>query len=351
MALVAGDQGLITRIAELGGATRLPGDERGQALSVWVKLPTEAAAGHHLVDAHAALGQPQYPRDLLPVEVRVLSGRPNGDPSRRVARHQRDLRLHIGVLNPRIEEPFFYNYCGVSKCRLHVAAANFEVSSDVSSGMYLRRTGLHRLERIQNRSQRLVLHHDLGQRLFRGALAFRRHQRHGVAHIPHHVATKDRLVLDDGSHRALPGDVLSSEDSDHSRAVAGSGRVDGADMGMRVRASEHLTVNHPWKGKIVGVLRFTHHLAPRIHTWDWPANDFVVVAHDLLSSAKGFSGSGDGLHDAYIAGAAAKVSRHSEPNILLCGVGLLFQEKFGRHDHPGSAKTALDSAVIDKGLL
>src|SRR3989338_3050860 len=127
---------------------------------MWVNLPTEAAAGHHLVHPHAALGQPQHPRDLLAVEVRVLSGRPNRDPPSWIRRNQRDLSLHISVLDARIEKPLLHYRRRISKRRLQVTAANLSVGADVSSRMYLRRPGLHRLKRVQNRSQDLIVHLD-----------------------------------------------------------------------------------------------------------------------------------------------------------------------------------------------
>src|SRR3990167_3714173 len=100
---------------------------------MWVNLPTEAAAGHHLVHPHAALGQPQHPRDLLAVEVRVLSRRPNRDPPSWIRRNHRDLRLHISMLNARIEKPLFHYHRRISKRRLHVTAANLRVGDRKST--------------------------------------------------------------------------------------------------------------------------------------------------------------------------------------------------------------------------
>ncbi len=99
----------------------------------------------------------------------------------------------------------------------------------------------HRLLRIEDRGQHLVLHDDLAAALFGGTDGVGEHRHHPLAGEPHDVVEDvgvvgvDQMVGVDRRAVAPAGDVLPGVDAVHTRNGQRSGLVDRDDAGVGVR--------------------------------------------------------------------------------------------------------------------
>ena len=71
----------------------------------------------------------------------------------------------------------------------------------------------------------------------------------------------------------------------------------------------------------------------------------------MLSLRITAGGALDGGDDRHVAGAAADIAVHVMDDLIARRIGILIQQRFGRHDHAGRAEAALKGEFVDKGLL
>ncbi len=107
------------------------------------------------------------------------------------------------------------------------------------------------LLRVEDGWQRLVLHLDQGQGLLGDGLTLRSDERHPVPYKAHLVVER-KGIKGAGDGIGLPGrgvhharDVLPGEHCRHTRQLPGPGRVNALDASVRMRAVEHLGMQHP----------------------------------------------------------------------------------------------------------
>src|SRR5919106_7006674 len=77
---------------------------------------------------------------------------------------------------------------------------------------------------------------------------------------------------------------------------------------------------------------------------------FPVRRSRLLTSDLG-TGILDGTDDVVISGATAQVPLDAVSDLGLRRVVILLEKRHGRHDHPGSAESALETVAFPESLL
>ena len=120
-----------------------------------------------------------------------------------------------------------------------------------------RRVVVERLARVDDRRQRVVLDVDQRQRVVGRVLVGRDHERDLLALEAHLVAGQHGLrVVGDRRHPREPErlEVLGGDDGGDSRVRERARGVDRDDARVRVRAAQHLPVDHPRQPDVVEVV-------------------------------------------------------------------------------------------------
>ena len=119
-----------------------------------------------------------------------------------------------------------------------------------------RRVGIERLARVDDRRQRLVLDVDQLERVVRGVLVGRDHERDLLALEADLVAREHGLrVVGDRRHPREPErlEILRRDDGGDVGVRERLRRVDRDDARVRVRAAQHGSVDHPRQPDVVEV--------------------------------------------------------------------------------------------------
>ena len=146
------------------------------------------------------------------------------------------------------------------------------IDRDVSFRPDLRGVRLERGFGFEHERQDLVVDRNQPQGLFRDVTVLGRHRRHRFSDETHRVIERVAAVLGDllhlvvvllatGDAAGTPDDLrrLVRQDRFHPRERLRAGGVDGPDAGVRMRATQHLRVEHPGQLHVVGVLCAARH--------------------------------------------------------------------------------------------
>ena len=108
-----------------------------------------------------------------------------------------------------------------------------------------------------------------------------------------------------------------------------------------------------WPGmlKSWGYLRRARHLGADVHARHAAAQGARARRSPLGAGGVPPAAKLDGLDDLLVAGAAAQVAADARLDLVPAGVGVLVQQRLGRHDHAGGAVAALGGGLLDEGLL
>ncbi len=145
----------------------------------------------------------------------------------------------------------------------------------------------------------------------------------------------------------------------HDAGDAGHGgrraRVDAADQGVGVRAVHGGQLERPGQrdvGRELGhAAGLDHGRGARVRDADLGTIRVGVERGGLELAAQEAPGQLDGVDDLDVAGAAAEVVAQGVPDLLGRGIGVLVEQRLGRHDHAGDAEAALHGSGQHEGLL
>ena len=239
------------------------GGQRHEALARDVRLPAERPAADRGDDADAFGRQAQRARDLGPVVVGVLRGRPQ-DERLAVPEGQRRLRLEVGVLVPRGRVGVLDQDVGAGEPVRDVARPQPVLGQQIAPRVDLRGAVGERVFRGEHGGERAVL--DLDEQERRGGhLGRGRHDEgDGIAHLANAGLRQDRLVLHLAPVAVLPGHVPRGQDRLDARQPARALRVDAHDLGVGVRAPQRPGMEHPFSGEVRRVEGATRRLVERV---------------------------------------------------------------------------------------
>ena len=267
--------------------------------------------------------------------------------------------LHRVRYEPLVQDALLDHHLRGVERRVYVSARHDPVERLVVRRvlMELGSALVHRLVRLHDHRQRLVVHLDQLQRVLCGVPAVRHHDRDGVSLVSDHVV-RDRRMVDRlevrvryqpcaGDGVELGVDVRAGEHGDYP-VHRGRGRhVDRLDPGVCVRAAQDGRVRHAGQRDVVRVACGARD-QPRVLTAAYPRAEYPG-RHWLPSCrARGLC---DGAHDVLIPGAPAVVAFDSGPYLLFGGAGVVLQELRRRHYHAGRAEAALEPVLGPEGLL
>jgi len=189
----AGEELLLARILHLDRPPGCDGQVRADVLDQHFLFVAKAAADARLDDPDTFDGQAEHRREDAPRMERHLRARPDDQPVILVpvgdADHRLDGRLlHLRDLVLALEDVVRRGQRGI-----HVAQLDADGRGQVARGVAVckwhilrlvvdnRRAGRHRLARVQDRGQFLVLDLDQAERALRDFLALRRDRSHAVS--------------------------------------------------------------------------------------------------------------------------------------------------------------------------
>ena len=252
-------------------APRREGERRGERLGDDVLLGAEPAAYARLDDPDPLDRQVEGARhDAADVE-RHLRGGDDDEAVVGIEVADADVRLVGDVLRVVVLVFVFNDEIRLREARGHVADGDVGPSAEVLLRVHLDRDGdepfrlvvddrgalLHRVARVENRGERLVVDLDEPERRLRDRRRLRRDHGDLVADEAD-LAVEDELVVGGRLRAPLPRlgdddarDVLPGEDRLHPGEAARPRGVDGPDAGVRMRAPQHLGREHP--GQVVVV--------------------------------------------------------------------------------------------------
>ncbi len=233
---VSGKKNFLPGQNPLDRTASLPGEGRAERLQPRVNFPSVPTSHKGNDDPDLGLRQAEDIRKL-PADRRGILGRrvhdqlPGRFPKRRCrvgldvpvldfGRGINILENLIGFFKSRIDIPVFYAVNAEDiAVRLEVKARLIEAILGLGARrMDNRRAGLHRLNGIENRRQRLVLHLNQVERFLGDVPFFRSHSRDDVTDVSYPVDGHDRLVLHDRAKVGIHAfEVVTGQDSHDSR--------------------------------------------------------------------------------------------------------------------------------------
>ncbi len=357
VAFGAGQEALFAREDIAHRAPRPDGGQGQHALVDHVLLAAEATAhrAHH--HAHLVDGPPQDLGQHVAVVGDVLAGRVHGHAAIGLQVGQAGFGLQVGVFNGRGLVGLLDHQVGLLQPGLHVALADPGVLADIARrmGMQLHGAGCHGGLRIEQRGQHLVVHADAAQRSTGDLHGLGGHGQHRFPNVAHHATGHHRLVLDEDAEVVHAGHVVAAQhafDAGHGTRRAG---VDAQDARMRVRAAQHLQVQHVGHPQVGGVLHRAGHLARRVDARRVVTDEAGGLA--LLQRAGGQAAVehvARQLHrvqDLLVAGAAADVAAQPFLDLVQVGLRASPQRGGGGHHHARDAVAALAGAALVKRAL
>ncbi len=247
------EERLLPRVDELHRAAGLPREEREEDLDGDVLLAPERAADHRPADAHLVLRYAEGAGDRAEV-LDHLRGDADVDHALFVDPRDAGVRLEVGVLDERHPERVLDDQVGFGHAGLEVALADRVPADDVVRLEQDRRPGRHRLFRIEDRGQVLVLDLDPAERLLGEGDRLRGDERDRLADVADRLERQDRRVRA-GAHCAagLAGqvgvqlrafDVLAGEHARDAGQRPCLRDVESDDPRVRPAAPKHLDVEH-----------------------------------------------------------------------------------------------------------
>ena len=377
MARVARGDGLLAGVAAVARTAGLLRHKRNEDLAAARLLGAKTAADARLDDLHLRLRNVERLRDHAAHVEGHLRGGGHRDAAERVGRregaeglHGRGLRGLAGVGALKDNVALGEGLVQVAKV---ARAAAYQVARDVAA---LREHKGHValgvdhdvviecLGKVEQRLEHLVVDLDELERLVGGLLGLGGDNRHLLVLVTHQVlenqavvGTRLRIALT-GDGKAALGHVLVGVDAHDARHLQGARRIDGADLGARIRAAlefddERAGGNQVARvdgtpleqglrvllGLLVGDLLVRDTVAARVV--DGQLGHLKAHLHARLVEE-----AHDGAQLALVAAATAEVAgqlarellaRGDEARVLLGGAG----KRQHVHDKAGGAKTTL----------
>ena len=256
---VARGDGLLTGVAAVARTAGLLGDERHEDLAAARLLGAKAAADARLNDLHLRLRDIERLRDHAAHVEGHLRGGGHRDTPERIGRregaegfHGRGLRGLAGV--GALKDDVTLGECLVQVTKVARAAA-YQVARDVAA---LREHKGHValgvdhdvviecLGKVEQRLEHLIVDLDELERLVGSLLGLGGDDRHLFVLVTDEVLedqavvrTRLRIALT-GNGKAALGHVLVSVDAHHAGHLQSARRIDGANLGARIRAALEL---------------------------------------------------------------------------------------------------------------
>ncbi len=182
-----------------------------------------------------------------------------------------------------------------------------------------------------------------------------RHRRHRFADVAHHAARHDRLVLDEHAEVVDAGHVVAGDHALHAGHGAGRAGVDAHDAGVRMRAAQHLQVQHVGHPQVGRVLDRAGHLGRRVQAPGAGADEagagFFFQRRFRQAAIEHVARELHRIQDLLVAGAAADVAAQAFLDLVEPGVRVAPQGGSRGHHHAGNAVAALAGTGLVEGPL
>ena len=269
------------------------------------------------------------------------------------------LRLEIGVFNLLRLVGLLDDDVGSGEALFDITLPNRNMLYEITRRVvvYDGRPFDHGFVGIKHRRKHLVFDADLCNRPPCRGEILRGNGNDRLSDIANLVARHHRLIAHEDAKSILAGDIGGGDDPLDARYRCRVGDVDRYDARMRVRASQHLHMQHVWQHHVAGIAQRAGHLGRRIDTANVDANVFAVVGVQLIKgrlrqlSVKEIPRHLNGVEYLLITGAPADVSAKTLFDFFAVGVGIEAQRSGRGHHHAGDAIAALTGARLVKGLL
>ena len=380
VARVTRGDSLLAGVAAVARTASLLGHERNEDLAAARLLGAKAAADARFNDLHLRLRNVERPRDHAAHVEGHLRGGGHRDAAERVGRREGTEGLHGRSLRGLASVGAGEDDVALGKRLVKVAIIAGTAAHQVASNVAALREhkghvalGVNHdvviecLGKVEQGLEHLIVDLDELERLVGGLLGLGSDDRHLLVLVTHEVlenqavvGTRLRIALA-GDGKAALGHILVGVNAHHAGHLQGARRIDGADLGARIRAALELNDERAGGHHIARVdgtalkqgLRVLLGLlvgnllvgdAVRAGVVDRQLGHLEAHLHaGLVKEAD------DGAQLALVAAAAAEVAgelareflaRSDEARVLLGGAG----ERQHVHDEAGGAKTALLSA-------
>ena len=374
---VARGDGLLTGVAAVARTAGLLGDERHEDLAAARLLGAKAAADARLNNLHLRLRNVERLRDHAAHVEGHLRGGGHRDAPKRVGRregaeglHGRGLRGLAGVGALKDDVALGEGLVQVAKIAgtaAHQVASNVAALREHKGHVALgvdHDVVIECLGKVEQRLEHLIVDLDELERLVGGLLGLGGDDRHLFVLVTDEVLedqavvrTRLRIALT-GNGKAALGHVLVSVDAHHAGHLQSARRIDGANLGARIRAALELDDQGAGGHQVARIDGTTLEQRLRVLLGllvsDLLVGDAVAagVVDRQLGHLKAHLHAGlvekahDGAQLALVAAAAAEVAgklarqflaRGDEARVLLGGAG----KRQHVHDEAGGAKTAL----------
>ena len=360
----------------------------------------ELARPHH--EGHVGIAEDLRPEgaadvradaaDLVLRDARHEGGQEEPLDVRGLARHPDRVFLGPRVVEPDVApdlhrvrdeamvyEPFLDDDLGLCERLLGaLLVADGPVEHDVVRGVVveLRRAGLGGLFSIDHGRERLVVDLDRLECVDRLLGRLGDDGRHPLARPLDRIGGENaggadvvrdarRAAGRPGHGQRIPRDIGPDDGREHARHRLGRGRIDRADVGVRVWATQDGQMGHRLQLDVVEVAALAGDEARVLDPLDGRAEDVLDVGSHRCSppgsGVDGGGGRGAGSHqrrrlanrgdDVVVARAAADVALDRVADLFVARVGVAGEEVGCGHDHAGCAEPALEAVLLPESLL
>ena len=241
-----------------------------------IALAAESTAVGGCDDANVCGRERQGLRQRAVHVMRGLGARPQHELAVGVERGDGRVLLDRQVRIALIEERVFEHVVGARERGVDVAERERHDLVDiprVTVLVHARVVVRQALQRVGERAQRLILDIDQIEGFERRQFVARDHRRNRVAHEADAVGGERVLVLADRQDAVGDWKIAAGEHQVHARMRHRPRRIDAYHARVRHRRAEQLAVKHARQHDVVGELRLSRHLRPRVDATSWLADD------------------------------------------------------------------------------
>ena len=182
---------------------------------------------------------------------------------------------------------------------------------------------------VDQRDQRLVLHHDGCQRTIGRRLVDGGHHGDRLTRVMDGLGREDRLILDDQPEQRAAGNVSGAKNGRDPGEPAGCCEVEASDAGRCVGASQSAPDEHPGHGQIAGVREDAGGFGGAVSAGDARVERGHSAGPTLLL------GQLNGGKNAAVAGAAAQISGERQAGLLIGRIRVTLEQRRDGDDEAG----------------
>ena len=245
---------------------------RRHRLQVDRSLAAEAAADFHRHNLDARMRYPQHARRAVAYLKMPLRAAPYRNPAIRLPPRRCGMRLDVSLMHRLGAKHALHHHIRRREALAHIAQRHLGVACDIAFivSVKLRRVRRDSLFNRACRRQNFILHVDELQRFFGGVRAAGRHRRDGVSLVERLIARQHIIAQmlqvhgrPGGQHPRLIRGVreIGGSDNRHNFGMRLClARIDRHDIGVSVRTSQHLAVQHSRQIHISAVERLARNL-------------------------------------------------------------------------------------------